>query len=107
LTSCLVCGDRVMTLHQLRIFESVARHLNITRASKELHMSQPAVSQQLKILERQFARRLIVRTHHGVKLTEQGRVFLDAVRPIIAQADRIEIDFRIKSNAKKRVSSGG
>ena len=45
---CLVCGEgRVMTLHQLRIFESVARHLNVTKASQELHMSQPAVSQQL------------------------------------------------------------
>ena len=40
-----------MTLHQLRIFESVARHLNVTRASQELHMSQPAVSQQIKLLE--------------------------------------------------------
>jgi DNA-binding transcriptional LysR family regulator len=90
-----------MTLHQLRIFESVARHLNITRASKELHMSQPAVSQQLKILQRQFAHKLIVTTRHGVKLTEQGQAFLDAVRPIIEQADRIEITFRIKSNAKE------
>src|SRR5262245_14976780 len=100
-------GERVMTLHQLRIFESVARHLNVTRASKELHMSQPAVSQQLKFLERQFRERLIVRTRQGLKLTEQGRAFLNAVEPIIAQADRIEINFRIKSNEKKRVSSGG
>jgi DNA-binding transcriptional LysR family regulator len=91
-----------MTLHQLRIFESVARHLNVTRASKELHMSQPAVSQQLKFLERQFAGRLIVRTHHGVELTKKGRAFLDAVRPIIAQADKIETTFMVKSNAKKR-----
>ena len=96
-----------MTLHQLRIFESVARHLNVTRASKELHMSQPAVSQQLKFLEQQFAERLIVRTHHGVKLTEQGRAFLNAVRPIIAQADKVATTFMVKSNAKKRVSSGG
>jgi DNA-binding transcriptional LysR family regulator len=96
-----------MTLHQLRIFEFVARHLNITRASKELHMSQPAVSQQLKFLERQFRERLLVRTRQGVKLTEQGRAFLNAVRPIIAQADKIESTFMVKSNAKKQVSSGG
>jgi len=91
-----------MTLHQLRIFESVARHLNITRASKELQMSQPAVSQLLKILQRQFAHKLIVTTPHGVKLTEQGQAFLDAVRPIIAQADKIEINFMVKANAKKQ-----
>jgi DNA-binding transcriptional LysR family regulator len=91
-----------MTLHQLRIFESVTRHLNITRASKELHMSQPAVSQQLKLLERQLAERLIVRTRHGVELTEQGRAFLDAVRPIIAQANKVATTFMVKSKAKKR-----
>jgi DNA-binding transcriptional LysR family regulator len=36
-----------MTLHHLRIFESVARHLNVTKASHELHMRQPSVSRSL------------------------------------------------------------
>ena len=43
-----------MTLYQLKIFEAAARQLNITQASLELHASQPAVSQQLKLLEENF-----------------------------------------------------
>jgi len=94
-------GRGVMTLHQLRIFESVARHLNVTRASQELHMSQPAVSQQLKLLEQQCEARFIVRIGQGVELTERGQAFLDAIRSIVAQAEKIESTFKVKSNENK------
>ena len=90
-----------MTLHQLRIFESVARYLNVTRASQELHMSQPAVSQQLKLLEQECGASFVVRIGQGVELTEQGRAFLDAIRPIVAQAEKIESTFKVKSNEKE------
>jgi DNA-binding transcriptional LysR family regulator len=43
-----------MTLHQLRILECVGTFLNITKASEILHISQPSVSQQLKLLEEEF-----------------------------------------------------
>ena len=85
-----------MTLHQLRIFEAVARHLNITRASQELHMSQPAVLQQLKLLEEQCGARFVVRTNQGVELTERGRAFLSAIRPIVARVENVESLFKIK-----------
>ena len=39
-----------VTLRQLRVFEAVARHLNYSRAAQELHLSQPAVSMQMKQL---------------------------------------------------------
>jgi LysR family transcriptional regulator, low CO2-responsive transcriptional regulator len=90
-----------MTLHQLRIFESVARHLSVTRASQELHMSQPAVSQQLKLLEQQCGATFVVRIGQGVELTERGRAFLDAIRSILAQAEKVESTFKITSNEKK------
>src|SRR4029450_2224247 len=90
-----------MTLHQLKIFESVARHLNVTRASQELHVSQPAVSQQIKLLEQQCETRFVVRIGQGVELTERGRAFLDAIRPIVAQVGDVESTFKVKSNEKK------
>lgn len=90
-----------MTLHQLRIFESVARHLSVTRASKELHMSQPAVSQQLRLLEQEYGAKFVVRIGQGVELTERGRALLDAVRPIITQVAEVESTFKAKSNEKK------
>jgi DNA-binding transcriptional LysR family regulator len=90
-----------MTLHQLRIFESVARHLNVTRASQELHMSQPAVSQQIQLLQQECETRFVVRIGQGVELTERGRAFLEAIRPIVVQVGDVESTFKVKSNQKK------
>ena len=90
-----------MTLHQLKIFQSVARHLNVTRASQELHISQPAVSQQIKLLEQQCGSRFVERIGQGVGLTERGRAFLDAIRPIVAQVEHVESTFKVKSNDEK------
>ncbi len=88
-----------MTLYQLRIFQAVARHLNITQASLELHASQPAVSQQLKLLEEDYGATFLVRHSHGVKLSDRGRAFLEAIRPVLAQLD--DIDRRFKGNQNK------
>jgi len=64
-------------------------------------MSQPAVSQQLKLLEQQCDARFIVRIGQGVELTERGQAFLDAIRSIVVQAEKIESTFKVKSNEKK------
>jgi DNA-binding transcriptional LysR family regulator len=83
-----------MTLHQLKIFECVARHMNITKASQALHLSQPSVSQQLKLLEQEFGTQFLVRLNHGIELTAQGREFIDAVKPVLSQAANVESTFR-------------
>src|ERR1043165_5874309 len=62
-------GERGMTLYQLKIFEAVARYLNITQASSELHASQPAISQQLKLLQEEYGTRFFLRHSHGIDLT--------------------------------------
>ncbi len=90
-----------MTLHQLRIFEAVARFLNVTNAAKELHVSQPAVSLQLKLLEEEFSAKFFARSNHGVELTSQGRAFLEAVRPALDQLDQLETDFKLRGRADK------
>ena len=89
-----------MTLHQLRIFESVARHLNISRASEELHMSQPAVSQQLRLLEEEYRVKFLLRVSQGVALSDEGLAFLDAIRPLLVQAESIERKFKKNLDAK-------
>jgi DNA-binding transcriptional LysR family regulator len=89
-----------MTLHQLRIFECVARHLNITKASAALHISQPSVSQQLKLLEEEFGRKFFIRVIQGVELTAEGKEFFDAVRPMLAEAERLENRFKNGAKAK-------
>jgi len=83
-----------MTLHQLRIFECVVRHRNITKASAALHISQPSVSQQLRFLEEECGRRFLIRDNQGVKLTSEGEEFLSSIQPLLAQVDDIEKRFK-------------
>lgn len=90
-----------MTLHQLKIFESVARHLSITKAAEELHMSQPAVSHQLKLLEEEFEKSFHFSSHTGVQLTQEGQAFLSEVRPILAQVENVEARFKPKQKNGK------
>jgi LysR family transcriptional regulator, transcriptional activator of the cysJI operon len=83
-----------MTLHQLRIFECVVKCMNITKASQALHISQPSVSQQLRLLEQEFGTQFLLRLNHGVELTAQGREFINAVKPVLSQAANVENTFR-------------
>ena len=62
-----------VTLRQLRVFESVARNLSYTKASKELHLSQPAVSMQVRQLEDSVGLPLFERLGRHIGLTEAGR----------------------------------
>lgn len=43
-----------MTLHQFNIFTAIAKHKNLTRASEELHLTQPCVSQQMRLLQEYY-----------------------------------------------------
>jgi DNA-binding transcriptional LysR family regulator len=98
-----------MTLHQLRIFESVVKHLNITKASATLHISQPSVSQQLRLLEEEFETKFFLRLNQGVELTPEGQKFLAAIRPIVAQAEIVEKTFKNnrKTNKAAHLMLGG
>lgn len=62
-----------MADRRLKIFHTVARLLNFTKAADELHMTQPAVTFQIRQLEEQFNTRLFDRTHNKVTLTDVGR----------------------------------
>jgi DNA-binding transcriptional LysR family regulator len=61
-----------ITLRQLKIFEAVARHLNFTKASEELHLTQPAVSMQIKQLELAIEIPLFDQVGKRISLTEAG-----------------------------------
>lgn len=76
---------RNATLRQLKVFESVARHLSFTRAAEELHLTQPAVSTQVKELETHTGLPLFEQLGRKVYLTEAGREMLRHCRLIIQQ----------------------
>jgi len=79
-----------MTFKQLRIFSAAARFGNITRASQELHVSQPAVSKQLKLLEEEYQTRLFLRVGRGVELTDAGRAFLRNANALLAPLEDLK-----------------
>ena len=70
------------TLRQLRVFESVADELSFTRASEKLHLSQPAVSIQVKHLEEGVGLPLFEHTGKRISLTEAGRILYSCSQTI-------------------------
>ena len=76
-----------------RIFYTVANHQNITKASKELNISQPAISKSIKNLEDQLGGQLFVRTKRGVILTEEGKEFYNYIKHAIEYISNAENKF--------------
>jgi LysR family glycine cleavage system transcriptional activator len=72
-------------LNALRTFEAVARHLSMTGAAKELHVTQTAVSHQIRQLEEHLATKLLVRDRNRLSLTPHGRAWATALGDIFAR----------------------
>ena len=75
-----------MNTIQLECFISVAEHLNFSRASEELKITQPAVSHQIRALEDELGVKLFSRTSKSVTLTEEGIMFLPDAQLILKTA---------------------
>jgi DNA-binding transcriptional LysR family regulator len=75
-------------IRQLRSFIAVAEELNFSRAASRLNISQPSLSQQIRLLENTVRVPLLWRTSRQVELTAGGRAFLLDARATISQMDR-------------------
>ena len=73
---------------QLRYFVAIARHGNITRASKELSISQPTLTVALKNLEEHLGTTLFLRERTGVTLTQTGEELLRSASELFDMMDR-------------------
>jgi DNA-binding transcriptional LysR family regulator len=71
-------------VRELRYFATVAEELHFTRAAERLYVSQPALSKQIRALERQLGAELFRREHQGVTLTEAGTALLPHARRVLA-----------------------
>jgi DNA-binding transcriptional LysR family regulator len=74
-------------LRDLRYFVAVAEELHFTRAAERLHVSQPALSRQIRLLERHLRCDLFVREPRVVRLTTAGEVLLTHVRDVLDRWD--------------------
>jgi LysR family transcriptional regulator, transcriptional activator of the cysJI operon len=78
-----------MTLNQFALFVAVAKCLSLTKASAEMGISQPSISQQLKQLEQTYGAKLYNRLSKGIEITPVGKAFLRQVIPILEQVAKL------------------
>lgn len=76
-------------LRRLRYFLAVAEERNFTRAAERLHIAQPALSRQVRELERELGVELLSRTTHKVEPTEAGRMLLERGPGLLDAADNL------------------
>lgn len=86
-----------MADRRLQVFHTVARLLSFTKAAETLHMTQPAVTFQVRQLEEHFNTRLFDRTHNRINLTDAGR-------NVYAYADRIFELYSEMENAVREIT---
>jgi DNA-binding transcriptional LysR family regulator len=79
-----------MELYQLRTFTAVAEEGHLTRAAERLHVSQPAVSGQIKALEQELDVRLFERSASGMALTVAGRELLASAQRVLTAAEEMK-----------------
>jgi len=82
-----------INLELYRIFYVVAKYNHMTKASEELHISQPAISQSIKKLEEQLGGTLFLRSNKGMELTEEGKMFYEYVKGALELINNAENEF--------------
>lgn len=87
-----------MTIVQVLYFLAAAEHGSMSKAAEELHVSQPALSLQIKNLEREIGCQLLRREPQGVTLTASGRAFQKDAEAVKEAWERLEEDRKILGN---------
>ena len=94
-------------LELYRVFFTVAKHKHMTKASEELHISQPAISQSIKKLEDQLGGTLFLRSNKGMELTSEGKMFYEYVKSALELINNAENEFTsFKDLSKGEVKIG-
>jgi len=83
-----------MSDRRLQVFHTVAKLLSFTKAAEHLHMTQPAVTFQVRQLEEQFNTRLFDRTHNRISLTDAGQVIYEHAVKIFELYSQMENSVR-------------
>lgn len=94
-------------LELYKVFYTVAKNKHMTKASEELHISQPAISQSIKKLEDQLGDSLFLRSNKGMELTEEGKMFYEYIKGALDLIKSAENEFTsFKDLSKGEVKIG-
>lgn len=94
-------------LELYRVFYVVSKNKNMTKASEELHISQPAISQSIKKIEEQLGGTLFIRSNKGMELTSEGKMFYDYVKGALELINNAENEFTsFKDLSKGKIKIG-
>ena len=80
----------MINLKELQVFLAAAEYENFSQAGRKLHLSQPAVSQAVANLEKQFKVELFIRSGRSYRLTESGKMLQSMAQELLAGANRLE-----------------
>lgn len=86
-----------MDIKQLRALLAIAETGSVTKASELLNVVQPAVSRQLRLLEKDVGTTLFERQRHGMELTEAGRILAEYARRVLRELDRARTEIQPSS----------
>jgi DNA-binding transcriptional LysR family regulator len=101
-------GSNDMDLHYLKIFNSLAQEQSFTKAAASLHISQPAISVQIRKLEEGLGIQLFDRVGNKVVLNENGRILFETTRKVFAILEETEHELLNKKDyISGTVSIGG
>ena len=81
-----------MELRELEYFLAIIREESISKASRALHITQPALTRSLQNLEKEFGKQLIVRGYKKIRLTEDGQLLQSRAKEILQLAKRTQAD---------------
>ncbi len=82
-----------MELRTMRYYLAAAREENMTRAAQILHVTQPALSKQLKALEEELGKKLFIRHSFSIQLTEEGILLRKRAEDLVKMADKVIEEF--------------
>lgn len=99
-------SESIMNINQLKYFITVCEFGTISAAAEYLHIAQPSLSLAIKELETEFGTLLFNRTHRGMQLTSEGKLFLSMSKDIIEKVEATEKIMRDVGHNKKTLKLG-
>ena len=83
-----------MKVHRLEVFSAAAKHLNLSRAAREFHVTPSAASHAVRKLEQDLGVKLIRQTRRGIELTETGAALQIEINTILLGIQALQKKFR-------------